>query len=358
MRLLTGFPGFLGTEFISRLLRDKTTRFLVLVQPKFESLARSRIQELEAGIPGASSRIEIIQGDLTLPGLGIHEDPRLKAVTEVDHFAAIYDLNVAETPARKVNVEGTKNILGLIRHLPSFQSLHYVSTCYVSGRHPGWFKETDLELGQSFNNFYESTKYEAETLVRNEMRAGLRAAIYRPAIVVGNSRSGETGKYDGPYFVLQWLLRQGRYAILPEIGNSREFRINLVPSDFVLDAMAFLATRESSIGKTFQLADPSPLTIAEVVDLFALHSKKSLIRIPLPKGLAKSAIAHIPGLERWLGIPRSSIDYFVHPTSYDVTNTMVALEGSGITCPPFSSYVEKLVEYRIQHPEIRSNALT
>jgi len=357
MRLLTGFPGFLGTEFIARLLRDPQTRFLVLVQQKFESLAQAHIQSLETRIPGAASRIEITLGDLTLPGLGIQGDARLREVTEVDHFAAIYDLNIAESPAKRVNVEGTRNVLNLIRELPSFKSLHYVSTCYVSGRHPGTFMETDLELGQPFNNFYESTKYEAEVLVRKEMDSGLRAAIYRPAIVVGDSRTGETQKYDGPYFVLQWLLRQCRYAILPEIGNPQEFRINLVPSNYVLDAMAYLATRESSIGKTFQLADPNPLTIAEVVDLFAKHCKKNLIRIPLPKGLAKSAIGHVPGLEKWLGIPRSSLDYFVHPTQYDVSNTLTALADSGIRCPAFSSYVEKLIEYRIQHPDIRSKAL-
>ncbi len=357
MRLLTGFPGFLGSEFVSRLLRNTDSRFLLLIQKKFEKEAHDRILKLDASIPGAKSRIGTISGDITLPYLGIESDPRLAEVTEVDHFAAVYDLNVRKDLARLVNVEGTRNVLGLIKTLPKFRCLHYVSTCYASGRWPGIFREEDLELGQEFNNFYESTKYEAEVLVRNEMKTGLSAAIYRPAIVVGDSRTGETGKYDGPYFVLQWILRQGRNAILPEIGNPKSFRINLVPSNYVLDAMAFLATKDSSAGKTFQLADPAPLTIREVVDLFAKHLEKKIIRIPLPKSLAKAAIAGIPGLESWLGIPRSSLDYFIHPTSYDVSQTTQALQGSGIACPPFADYVKALIDYRIRNPDLRTKAM-
>jgi thioester reductase-like protein len=358
MRLLTGFPGFLGTEFISRLLKETDARFLVLIQEKFGDLAKDRIRELDSRIPGAASRVEMIFGDITRPGLGILGDSRLDQVTEVDHFAAIYDLNVAKEPALRVNVEGTRNVLELIESLPRFRCLHYVSTCYVSGRWNGMFREADLELGQEFNNYYESTKYEAERLVRSKMNSGLPATIYRPSIVVGDSRTGETGKYDGPYFVLQWLLRQGRFAVLPEIGDPAAYRINLVPSNYVLDAMAFLATKPSSIGKTFQLADPAPLTIEEVVDLFAKHCEKSLIKIPLPKSFAKAAIASIPGLESWLGIPRSSLDYFIHPTSYDVAETLRALEGSDIHCPRFPDYVKKLIDYRIRNPNLRTKALT
>ncbi|MBU6155046.1 MAG: SDR family oxidoreductase [Bdellovibrionales bacterium] len=357
MRLLTGFPGFLGTEFVSRLLQTTESRFLLLIQKKFEDLAMAQVRALNSRIRGAESRIEIVFGDITLPDLGIKNDPRLTQITEVDHFAAVYDLNVRKDLAKKVNVDGTRNVLEFISRLPSFHCLHYVSTCYVSGRWNGRFMESDLERGQDFNNHYESTKYEAEVLVRSAMNSGMPAVIYRPAIVVGDSRTGETRKYDGPYFVLQWLLRQGTYAILPEIGNPRDFTINLVPSDFVLDAMAFLARQESSIGNTFQLADPSPLTIQEVVESFSHVLKKHLLRIPLPKSLAKAALAGIPGLEAWLGIPRSSLDYFVHPTSYDVSQTMRALRGSGIQCPLFSSYVKTLVDYRVKNPDLRTKAM-
>ena len=357
MRLLTGFPGFLGTEFISRLLISTDTSFLVLVQKKFEPQALTRISELESKIPGARSRIEIAIGDITEPGLGIGDHPKLSAITEIDHFAAVYDLSVAKSVGETINIEGTRNVLNLIPSLPSFKSLHYVSTCYVSGAFEGQFLESDLEKNQRFNNFYESTKYEAEKLVRAKMAEGLPAVIYRPAIVVGDSKTGITQKFDGPYFVMQWLLRQGKYALLPSLGNPECFTINLVPSNYVLDAMAYLSQKPSSLGQTFQLADPSPLTIAEVVQVLARDCDRKLITIPLPKGLAKFAVGSVPGLERWMGIPSSALDYFVHPTNYDVTQTLTHLEGSGITCPAFSSYSRVLVDYMKQHPGVRSQAM-
>jgi nucleoside-diphosphate-sugar epimerase len=358
MRLLTGFPGFLGTEFIDRILRKTDAQFLCLVQSKFLNLANLKLEELEKRNPGVKNRIHLIEGDITVAGLQITNPSLLTQVEQVYHFAAVYDLNVSEAIGKRINVDGTRNILDLLPTLPHLKRFHYVSTCYVSGRTSGPFLETDLIKGQSFNNFYESTKYEAELLVREKMNSGLPATIYRPSIVVGDSHTGETQKYDGPYFVVQWLLRQGKYAILPQLGDPTQYSINLVPSNFVIDAMAYLSEKPESIGKTFQLADPNPLTIAEVVHTLAKACGKNLIEIPLPKGLAKFAVGKIPGLENWLGIPRSSLDYFVHPTQYDVSETTKQLEGSGLQCPPFSSYAEILVEYMKSNPEVRNKALT
>jgi thioester reductase-like protein len=357
MRLLTGFPGFLGTEFITRILRQTDDSFYVLVQEKFESLARQQIEAIEQSGPDLRGRIQPVIGDITLPGLGLPADFSSSGITEVDHFAAVYDLNVKETIAQRINVEGTRQVLDFLKTLPNLKALHYVSTCYVSGRVNGRFFESDLEKNQAFNNFYESTKHEAERLVRNAMREGLPAVIYRPAIVVGDSRTGATRKYDGPYFVMQWLLRQGSRALLPKLGNPSEFTLNLVPSDFVLDAMTHLSQQASSIGKTFQLADPRPHTIEEIVAILARDCGKSLISIPLPKGFAKFAVAAVPGLENWLGIPRGALDYFVHPTDYDTSETLRGLKNSGIECPDFGSYSRRLVEYMITHPEIRSKPL-
>jgi thioester reductase-like protein len=357
MRLITGFPGFLGTELMDRLLRNSDARFLALIQSKFLELAKLKILELEKRVPGAIQRIELIEGDITEPGLGLRNFDRKGQINRVYHFAAVYDLNVSEKLAKKINVEGTRHVLDFIETLPSLKHFHYVSTCYVSGRHDGPFSEADLEKGQSFNNFYESTKHEAEVLVRSRMNE-IPTTIYRPSIVVGDSNTGETQKYDGPYFVLQWLLRQGHFAILPQMGDPTQYTINLVPSNFVIEAMVYLSERESSIGKTFQLADPAPLTIAETVQVLAKACKRQLITIPLPKAFAKWAVGTLPGLETWLGIPRSSLDYFVHPTHYDTRETLNALKDSGIHCPPFESYVKILVEYMTANPEVRKKALT
>jgi len=119
----------------------------------------------------------------------------------------------------KVNVEGTRHMLDFADGCSSLRRFQYVSTCYVSGRYAGIFRETDLSKGQTFNNFYEETKYLAEVEVQEQMRQGLPATIYRPAIVVGDSRTGDTQKYDGPYFAIRWLLRQPGIAIMPVVGD-------------------------------------------------------------------------------------------------------------------------------------------
>ena len=360
MFFLTGFPGFLGTEMILRSLKkDANSSFICLVQEKFLPLAQRKRKEIAEQVSDAEKRIQFICGDLTLPDLGLSKNDNYApaSITEVFHFAAVYDLNVAEELGKKVNVLGTKNVLDFCATLPRFNKLHYVSTCYVSGRYEGIFHEADLDVGQKFNNFYESTKFEAEVLVREKMKQGLRATIYRPAIVVGNSETGETQKFDGPYFVMQWLLRQKHNALLPKLGDPDRYTINLVPSNYVVDAMDYLCTQESSVSKTFHLADPNPLTISKVVQNLAKCCNKKLIQIPLPKGLAKWAVGNVPGLENWLGIPRSSLDYFVHPTNYDTKDTQIALKGTSISCPPFESYSQKLVDFMKKTPEIRSKAL-
>src|SRR5207247_6389267 len=135
---------------------------------------------------------------------------------------AIYDLSVSRDAGMRVNVDGTRHVLDFAERCPSLQRFHYVSTCYVSGRHHGVFGEDDLDVGQRFNNFYEETKFLAEVEVRR--RSGLPVTIYRPSVVVGDSRTGETQKFDGPYFVIQWILRQPRVAFLPVVGRPSRYR--------------------------------------------------------------------------------------------------------------------------------------
>jgi hypothetical protein len=129
------------------------------------------------------------------------------------------------------------------------------------------------------------------------------ATIYRPSIVIGDSTTGETQKYDGPYFILQLLIRQPRYAVLPVVGDPTVTRMNLVPRDFVIEAVDHLSSLAVSEGRTYQLADPAPLTIDELTDLLAEATDRKLVKIPLPRKLATTSVAHIPGLEHLLRIP-------------------------------------------------------
>ena len=352
--LFTGFPGFLGSELIPRVLaRSTNTTATCLVQPKYAVLASRRAEELAIAWPAVRGRIRIVEGDITLPGLGLAEAAAPKdEVVEIFHLAAIYDLSVERDLAMRVNVDGTRNMLDFAAGCPNLERFQYVSTCYVSGRHEGAFLEEDLDKGQTFNNYYEETKYLAEVEVRKRMQEGLRATIYRPAIVVGDTHSGATQKYDGPYFAIQWLLRQPKLAIMPVVGDATETELNLVPRDFVVEAIAHLSALPQSAGKTYHLADPAPLTVDAMLDALARATGRRVLRLPLPQHLAKWALDRVPGVYRVVRIPSSALDYFVHPTRYDTRQTQEDLAGSGIAVPRFPDYADTLVAFVRSHPEI------
>ncbi len=355
----TGFPGFLGSSLLPRVLaRDAGSRAVCLIQAKFAEASQHKIDQIVAEQPELAGRIELVEGDITAPDLGLGEAQELRqSVREIYHLAAVYDLSVPRRVGMRVNVDGTHHMLDFAEKCPALTRFHYVSTCYVSGTYPGIFGEEDLEKGQEFNNFYEETKYLAEVEVQRRMEEGLPATIYRPPIVVGDSRTGATQKYDGPYFVMRWLLRQPAIAFMPMVGDPNLTRVNLAPSNFVIDAMTYLSGLEISTGKVYQLADPSPLTVDELTRVIAEATRRKVVRIPLPKIVAKAAINYVPGVYRVMQIPAASVDYFVHPTHYTSFQTQADLAGSGISCPPFASYVDRLVKFVQQHPEIDGKAM-
>lgn len=132
----------------------------------------------------------------------------------------------------------------------------------------------------------------------------------------------------------------------------------MVPRNFVVDAIAWLSGRLASLGRTYALADPRPLDVDQMLDVLARATGRRMIRVPLPLGVAKGMIRHVPGVHALLRIPAPAVDYFVHPTRYDTSHTRTDLAGSGIECPPFDSYVDRLVEYMRAHPEVGSAAMT
>lgn len=342
----TGFPGFLGSEMLPRVLKRSDDYALCLVQPKFRALAEERAAKIDA------KRIRLVEGDLTQPL--DHID--VSDVREIYHFAAVYDLSVPREPAMKINVTGTTRILDLAERAPRLERLHYISTCYVSGRWPGLFLESDLEKGQRFNNYYEETKQLAEIEVRKRM-THIPSTVYRPSVVVGDSVSGATQKFDGPYFVLQWLLRQPKIAVLPVAGRPSRYTFNCVPRDYVMNAMEYLSGLKTNAGKTYALADPAPLTVDETIDTMAAAAERKVIRVPMPKSMAKGALRYVPGVYRLMRIPPAAVDYFVHPTTYDTTNTTADLAGSGIVAPRLRDYAPRLAAFVRAHPEIGSAAM-
>ncbi|MEA2427301.1 MAG: hypothetical protein QOF37_929, partial [Thermoleophilaceae bacterium] len=232
---LTGFPGFIGSRLAGRLLsEDGEVRIAALVEPKMAGRAREAAGRLDGG-----DRIEVIEGDISKFDLGIpHEQwERLRAeTTAAYHLAAIYNLAVPLDIAQQVNVEGTGNVLNLLRKAERLERLNYVSTAYVAGDRHGVVYEHELNLGQRFKNHYESTKFQAEVWVRSLMDE-IPTTVYRPAIVVGDSKSGETQKFDGPYYMLRTVaVAAARHMPIPQFGAANA-PFNVVPVDFVLDAL-------------------------------------------------------------------------------------------------------------------------
>ena len=332
----TGFPGFLGSELLPRVLQNSpASQAVCLVQSKFMGQARSALAHIEAACPHLRGRIELAVGDITAPGLGLRDISRIKRHTsEIFHLAAVYDLSVSRNVAMQVNVLGTRNVLDLAEDSPGLRRLQYVSTCYVSGRYAGTFSEDDFDKGQAFNNHYEETKYLAEAEVRARMRGGLPATIHRPAIVVGDSRTGATQKYDGPYFLIRWLLRQPGIAVLPVAGKPSLTRMNVVPRDYVVDAMSYLSGLDASVGKVYQLSDPVPLTVSNLIKVLGRATRRIVVRLPFPRAAAKFLIDHVPGVNWLMQIPSPAVDYFAHPTLYTCVRTSADLEGSGLKAPP------------------------
>ena len=219
------------------------------------------------------------------------------------------------------------------------------------------FYEDDLELGQPFANHYDHTKHQAERVVAKARDAGLPVTIYRPSVVVGDSVTGRTQKFDGPYYVLQLILRQRGTALVPLPRGADRVAFNLVPSDFVVDAVAALAGHDGARGRTVALAQPDPPSVTRMCEAFAEQAGRRLRTVPTTTGLAAFGIDHVPGVGRLFRVPSSTLEYLTHPTRYDTAATTALLAEVGMSCPPFAEHVGPLVEFFRAHPEISSAAM-
>jgi nucleoside-diphosphate-sugar epimerase len=348
---LTGFPGFIAGRLVSRLSREGA-RFILLTQPEFAARARAEVARIAAETNAPASGFRLVEGDITRERLGLSAaDLELarEEATMLFHLAAVYDLGVERELAYRVNVEGTRNVNSFARELHRLRRYHYVSTCYVAGRRIGLIREDELRHEAGFRNHYEETKYAAELEVE-ALKGTLPVTIHRPAVVCGDSRTGETAKYDGIYYLIKYLLKWPKPLSLVNIGND-EVRLNVVPVDFVVEAMAALAADEAAIGTTVQLADPDPLTTRELFDVIArqLGGRGSLLTVPAP--LVRATLG-LPFSEPLTGLPRVGVPYFFLKQTYDTTRAEALLAPHGVRCPRFADYVPAIVGFAARHPKL------
>jgi thioester reductase-like protein/NADP-dependent 3-hydroxy acid dehydrogenase YdfG len=366
--LLTGATGFLGRHLLARLLARPDAEITCLVRSPERLAART------AQLPG-HDRLVGVRGDLTADGLGLSEqDTRdLAGVDHVMHLGAVYDLTASDAANRAANVEGTRRVVELAERIGAGR-LHHVSSVAVSGDHPGRFTEADFDTDQHLGSPYHSTKFAAEALVRAQSAVPWR--VYRPAIVVGDSRTGDIDKVDGPYYLLPAISRiaaAGPPSVLravpvpvPDLGHT-----TIVPVDYVADAMDALAHQDGLDGRAFHLVSPRPLPLVEVYNALAEAAGAPRLVRAVPETVAAPARAVVDRLGGLLGrvggrgmdtvvqlrdavltevgIPPEVLPHLSFRTVFDDTRTRAALAGTGISCPEFAGYAPVLYRYWQRH---------
>ena len=353
---VTGATGFIGRNLVQRLLQREGTIYALV-----RAGSRGRLEELRTGWGADGARVVPISGDLTQAGLAISEEDLVAMRGQIEHFfhlAAIYDITAGSEAQQIANVEGTRHAIELAGLLDA-GCFHHVSSIATAGLYRGvWTEDMFDEAEKLDNNPYFRTKHEAERLVREDSVRPWR--VYRPGIVVGDSRTGEIDKIDGPYYFFKLLQRARRVlpAWLPTVGVEGG-EINIVPVDFVADAIDHIAHQPGLDGRAFHLTDPDPRRAGQVVNTFAKAADAPRMSWRLDRdvtepatGAVRSALRLLPGSKRAvaamlgeIGLPAEVLGYLDYPTSFDSTRTQEVLAGSGIEVPPLESYSTRIWDY-------------
>ena len=356
---VTGGTGFIGRFLIDKLVR-RTGNIHVLVR-------KDSVKKLDALRPRwgeAEKRVIAVVGDLSKEKLGISAADQAKLKGKVRHFfhlAAIYDLAADAESQKAANIDGTRNAVELAEAIGA-GCFHHVSSIAAAGLYDGVFREDMFEEAEELDHPYFRTKHDSEGIVREE--CGVPWRIYRPAIVVGHSKTGEIDKVDGPYYFFK-LIQKMRKALpqwVPTIGIEGG-RINIVPVDFVVDAMDHIAHKKGLDGKCFHLTDPQPRRVGEVLNLFAraAHAPQMTMRVNakmfsfIPSFVIDSmmSIAPVRRIQKQvlsdLGIPKDMFTFINYPTRFDNREAAKALKGSGIEVPSLADYAWRLWDYWERH---------
>ena len=347
---VTGATGFIGRHLVERLL-EREGDIYVLVREG----SRDKLAQLVEGW-GHADRIKPVIGDLTQPKLGVETD--LPRIDHFFHLAAVYDMAADEERNAQVNVAGTQNAVDLANSL-DVGMFHHTSSIAVAGLFSdGTFTEDMFDEGQKLAHPYHRTKFESERVVRERVKAPLR--IYRPSIVVGNSKTGEMDKIDGPYYFFK-VMQKIRHA-LPEwfpLISVEWGWTNIVPVDYVAAAMDHIAHKGELENNVFHIVDPKGQRVGEVLNTFAEagHAPRAVMRIDrralqnLPKGVIGFALK-LPALKQIrrnvladLGIPDEVVEYIALTCRFDARDAQRALRDSTITIPTLPTYADKLWDY-------------
>lgn len=357
---VTGATGFIGKRLVKKLLarRGSTVYFLM----REESAAK--LPDLLAYWGVSKTRAIPVYGDLTSKKLGVAGDVIKSLKGQIDHLyhlAAVYDLSADEESQVAVNIEGTRSMVEFAQAIDAGH-VHHVSSIAAAGLYEGVFREDMFDEAENLDHPYFMTKHESEKIVRKECRRPW--TVYRPALVVGDSTTGEMDKIDGPYYFFKLIqrMRQILPPWMPSVGLEGG-RINIVPVDFVVDALDHISHKVTKGQGCYHLVDPKGYRVGDVLDIFskAAHAPKMNLFINaallgfIPKSVKKGLMALAPvrrirkAVLKDLGLPEDMFTFINYPTRFDCRDTEAALKGSGIACPDLKDYAWRLWDYWERH---------
>jgi len=357
---VTGASGFIGKRLVRKLLARKNSTVYFLIRAE----SKKKVDKLLAfwGEDAAKRCIPVV-GDLAKPFLGVHPNDRAKLKGKIKHFfhlAAVYDMTASAEDNHTANVLGTEHAVALANEIKA-GLFHHMSSIAVAGNYEGVFREDMFDEAKDYlDHPYMQTKHESEAYVREHCTMPWRA--YRPAIVLGDSKTGEIDKIDGPYYFFK-LLQRMRSMLppwMPTIGIEGG-RVNMVPVDFVVDATDHIAhSADKTLNKrAFHLTDPAPLRIGDSLNIFAraAHAPQMTMRINaalfgfIPQSVMKGMMALPPvrriknAVMKDLGIPDDVLGFINYPVRFDCRDTLKALEGTKIAVPELDTYAARLWDY-------------
>ena len=357
---VTGATGFIGKRLVKKLLERKGAKVYLLIRPESADKVAAMREYWGVG----AGRTIAVHGDLKAKKLGVKAEEIKKLKGKISHFyhlAAVYDLAADEQSQIAVNIDGTRNAVEFARAIDAGH-FHHVSSIAAAGLYEGVFREDMFEEAENYEHPYFRTKHESEKIVRKECK--LPWTVFRPAMVVGHSVTGEMDKIDGPYYFFKLIQRIRKLVPpwMPMVGLEGG-RINIVPVDFIVDALDHMSHQERVGGKCFHLVDPVGYRVGDVLDILskAAHGPRMNLFVNaallgfIPKAVKKGLMALAPvrrmrdAVMNDLGVPEDILTFVNYPTRFDCRETLAALKGSGIACPNLHDYGWRLWDYWERH---------